>query len=98
MKYYKGGDLHSYLDETHEMLCLRDIIDMLWKISMGINQIYKFELIHRNLHEGSWITAICDEPIQSELSDQFDIAEEKKFSDLEKYKFNQQEIHPQAFY
>ncbi|CAI2179450.1 13864_t:CDS:1 [Funneliformis geosporum] len=46
---------------------------------------------------GSWVTAICDEPTQSELSDQFDIAEEKKFSDLEKNNFNQN-IHSNAFY
>ncbi|CAG8725184.1 6660_t:CDS:1, partial [Funneliformis caledonium] len=45
-----------------------------------------------------WVTAICDESVQSELSDQFDLAEEKKFSDLEKSKFRKQIIHPQAFY
>ncbi len=45
----------------------------------------------------SWVTAICDDPNPSELSDQFDIAEEKKFSDLERNKFHQ-EIHSQAFY
>ena len=47
---------------------------------------------------GSWVTAICDDSDPTELSDQFDIAEGKKFSDLERNKFQQQNIHPQAFY
>ena len=47
---------------------------------------------------GSWVTAICDNPESSDLLEQFEIAEEKKFSDLENNKFHQQEIHPQAFY
>ncbi len=47
---------------------------------------------------GSWITAICDDPNPSELSDQFDIAEEKKFSNLEENEFQQERVHPEAFY
>jgi len=47
---------------------------------------------------GCWVTAVCDDPDSSELSDQFDIADGKKFSYLEINKFHQQEIHPQAFY
>jgi len=47
---------------------------------------------------GNWVTAVCDEPESSNLSVQFNIAEEKRFSDLEENKFNQQDIHPQAFY
>ncbi|CAB4405408.1 unnamed protein product [Rhizophagus irregularis] len=47
---------------------------------------------------GSWTIAIYDDPEPSELSDQFNIAEEKKFSDSEQNKFQQQKIHPQAFY
>src|SRR6266498_3477196 len=46
----------------------------------------------------NWVTATYDDPDPSESSDQFDIAEEKKFSDLERSRFHQQEIHPQAFY
>ncbi|CAG8774803.1 16284_t:CDS:1, partial [Rhizophagus irregularis] len=45
-----------------------------------------------------WTIAICDDPNPSELSDQFNIAEEKKFSDSERNKFQQRKIHPQAFY
>ncbi|CAB5153065.1 unnamed protein product [Rhizophagus irregularis] len=34
---------------------------------------------------GDWVTAICDNPDPSELSDQFDAAEELKFSNLENF-------------
>jgi len=46
---------------------------------------------------GNWVDAI-DDPNSSELSSQFDIAEEKKFSNLERNKFYQLKIHSQAFY
>jgi hypothetical protein len=35
---------------------------------------------------GNWVSAICDDPDPSELSTQFDIVEEKKFSYMEKNK------------
>ncbi|CAI2172748.1 16168_t:CDS:2 [Funneliformis geosporum] len=197
MKYYENGDLHSYLDETQGVLCWRDIVDMLWGISGGIEEIHRNDLIHGNLHGGNvlienesdsidtcitdiglhnsidkktsnqiygvlpyvapdilkgnpptkasdiytteicfglrpkiingtpevyvqlmtqcwhsdplkrptasklniiledWINAICDNPIPTKISDQFDIAEEKKFLD---FKFHNQKIHSQAFY
>ncbi|PKK67173.1 hypothetical protein RhiirC2_714313 [Rhizophagus irregularis] len=47
---------------------------------------------------GNWLIAICDDPDPSEISDQFNVAEEKKFSDSERNKFRQPKIHPQAFY
>ncbi|PKK62676.1 kinase-like protein, partial [Rhizophagus irregularis] len=226
MRYYENGDLHSYLDKAQGMLYWRDIVDMLWGISGGIENIHENGLIHGYLHGGnllvenelgsvndiyiadvglhgpidkkdtnkiygvlpyvapevlkgnlptmasdiysfgiimwtlsagtrpwcdrphdlrlaseicfglrpeiidgtpkvyiqlmtqcwhpdptkrptasklsellgSWTIAICDDPEPSELSDQFNIAEEKKFSDSEQNKFQQQKIHPQAFY
>ncbi|CAB5152498.1 unnamed protein product [Rhizophagus irregularis] len=98
MRYYENGDLHSYLDKVQGMLYWRDIVDMLWGISGGIENIHENGLIHGYLHGGSWTIATCDDPEPSELSDQFNIAEEKKFSDLEQNKFQQQKIHPQAFY
>ena len=53
-----------------------------------------------NLYEslGDWITAICDDPNPSELSEQFDIAEERIFPDLEENEFRQERIHHEAFY
>ncbi|EXX74649.1 kinase-like protein [Rhizophagus irregularis] len=225
MKYYENGDLHSYLDEAQGMLCWRDIVDMLWGISGGIENIHESGLIHGHLHGGNllvedepgsaeicitdvglhgpidkkdtneiygvlpyiapeilkgnpqtkasdiysfgiimwtlsagfrpwydkphdlrlaseicfglrpeiidgtpkvyiklmtqcwhpdpskrptasklsellgnWLIAICDDPDPSEISDQFNVAEEKKFSDSERNKFRQPKIHPQAFY
>ncbi|CAG8756822.1 230_t:CDS:1, partial [Funneliformis caledonium] len=46
----------------------------------------------------TWVSAICDDPDPSDLSDQFDLAEEKKFCDMEMNEFTQQQIHYQAFY
>ena len=46
----------------------------------------------------SWVIAIRNVTDISELSVQFDIAEEKNFSDLEGNKFHQQEIHSRAIY
>ncbi|CAI2185823.1 3624_t:CDS:1, partial [Funneliformis geosporum] len=225
MRYYENGDLHSYLDESHGILCWRDIVEMLREISVGIELIHKNELIHGNLHGGNilvendldtidtriadvglhgpvnkinsneiygvlpyvapeilkgnpptkasdiysfgiimwtlsagirpwcnkphdlklakeicsglrpeiidgtpnvyiqlmtqclhsdsskrptasqlyesiegWIDFICNNPNPSEISNQFDMAEEKKFLDLGKNEFHQQEIHSQSFY
>ncbi|CAI2186570.1 16862_t:CDS:2, partial [Funneliformis geosporum] len=223
MKYYENGNLLSYLDEAQGMLCWRDIIEMLWGISGGIECLHNIEFIHGNLHGGNvlienepnlvdtridvglhsvfrenlnesygvlpyvapellqgisptkasdiysfgiimwtlsagirpwcnrphdlelatliclgnrpeifegtpnvysqlmkqcwhpdplkrptashlyellgnWVSAICDDPESSDLSDQFDIAEEKKFSEFENNQFHQQEIHTKAFY
>ncbi|CAG8516139.1 3356_t:CDS:2 [Dentiscutata heterogama] len=47
---------------------------------------------------GSWVTAICDDPDPSQISEQFDAAEEKKFLDLENKQFTKPEIHPLAIY
>ncbi|CAG8711146.1 4233_t:CDS:2, partial [Funneliformis caledonium] len=53
-----------------------------------LNQLYKCQ---RCLHGGS----VAD---LFELSDQFDLAEEKKFSNLESNGFYQERIHHEAFY
>ncbi|PKB92100.1 hypothetical protein RhiirA5_387887, partial [Rhizophagus irregularis] len=50
MRYYENGDLHSYLDKAQGMPCWRDIVDMLWGISGGIENIHKSGLIHGHLH------------------------------------------------
>ncbi|GBC03661.1 hypothetical protein RclHR1_05240010 [Rhizophagus clarus] len=47
---------------------------------------------------GNWVTAICDDPNPSDLSNQFDIAEETKFSNLEKLKFSITPCHEHAIY
>ncbi|PKY42968.1 kinase-like protein [Rhizophagus irregularis] len=53
MRYYENGDLHSYLDKAQGMLCWRDIVDMLWGISGGIENIHENGLIHGYLHGGN---------------------------------------------
>ncbi|CAB4381544.1 unnamed protein product [Rhizophagus irregularis] len=47
---------------------------------------------------GNWITAICDDPNRSDLSDQFDAAEEFKFANLEKLNYNVLPCHEGAIY
>jgi len=47
---------------------------------------------------GNWVTAICDDPDPSDLSNQFDVAEEIKFANLEKLKFDITPCHENAIY
>jgi serine/threonine protein kinase len=47
---------------------------------------------------GNWVTAICDDPDPSVISNQFDAAEEIKFSNLEKLNFNISPCHERAIY
>ncbi|CAB5153144.1 unnamed protein product [Rhizophagus irregularis] len=110
IRYYKNGNLYSYLDETMGILCWKDIVEMLWSISAGLNFIHEYNLVHdanpsirptaSQLYEwlGNWVTAICDDPEQSDLSDQFDVAEETKFANLDKLKFNITPCHENAIY
>ncbi|CAB4405941.1 unnamed protein product [Rhizophagus irregularis] len=53
MRYYKNGNLYSYLEETMGILRWRDIVDMLWSISAGLNFIHKHGLVHGHLHGGN---------------------------------------------
>src|SRR5581483_11317642 len=53
MKYYKNGNLYSYLEESMGILCWRDIVDMLWSISAGLNVIHELDLVHGHLHGGN---------------------------------------------
>ncbi|CAB4400501.1 unnamed protein product [Rhizophagus irregularis] len=46
---------------------------------------------------GNW-TAICDDSDPSDLSNQFDVAEETKFANLDKLKFNNTPCHENAIY
>ncbi|CAB4381560.1 unnamed protein product [Rhizophagus irregularis] len=103
-----------YLEETMGILCWRDIVDMLWSISAGLNFIHGHGLVHGNLHGGNilvepaasqlhecfgnWISEICDSPDPSDLSNQFDAAEEIKFSNLKNFDFNIAQCHEMAIY
>ena len=69
MKYYKNGDLHSYLDETQGMLCWRDIVEMLWEISGGLYNIHELELVHGILHRGNVLVENGTDSIDTRISD-----------------------------
>jgi len=47
---------------------------------------------------GSWVTAICDDPDPTDLSNEFDAAEEIKFSNLETLTLNILPCHEKAIY
>ncbi|CAG8626015.1 11029_t:CDS:2 [Dentiscutata erythropus] len=86
-------------------LCWRDIVDMLWGIANGLERIHDHGLYHGNLHGGNLLvenepesidTRIADVGLHdpSQISEQFDAAEEKKFLDLENKQFTKPEQHP----
>ncbi|GES99254.1 kinase-like domain-containing protein [Rhizophagus clarus] len=53
MRYYENGNLYSYLNESMGVLYWRDIVDMLWAISEGLNFIHEYDLVHGHLHGGN---------------------------------------------
>ena len=61
MKYYANGNLYQYLDRCYETLTWRDMIDMLWGITRGLDRIHGYGKLHRNLHGGNLL--IEDEKI-----------------------------------
>ncbi|POG80239.1 kinase-like domain-containing protein [Rhizophagus irregularis DAOM 181602=DAOM 197198] len=69
MRYYKNGDLYSYLEETMEILCWRDIVDMLWSISAGLNFIHKHDLVHGHLHGGNILVESNVNSIDTKITD-----------------------------
>src|SRR4051794_21139207 len=46
-------NLYSYLEESMGTIYWRDIVDMLWSVSMGLNFIHEHDLIHEHLHGGN---------------------------------------------
>ncbi len=62
MKYHESEDLHSYLDEIQGMLFWKNIVEMLWRISGGIEYIHYKELIHGNLHGGNLLVENEQDP------------------------------------
>jgi serine/threonine protein kinase len=66
---YKNGDLYSYLEETMGILCWRDIVDMLWSVSAGLNFIHEHELVHGHLHGGNVLVETEMESIDAKITD-----------------------------
>ncbi|UZO07870.1 uncharacterized protein OCT59_028141 [Rhizophagus irregularis] len=69
MRYYKNGNLYSYLEETRGILCWRDIIDMLWSVSAGLNFIHKNSLVHGHLHGGNILVESNVNSIDTKIAD-----------------------------
>src|ERR1043166_7168771 len=69
MRYYKNGNLYSYLEETMGILCWRDIVDILWSISTGLNVIHERNLIHGHLHGGNILIESEMDSIDAKIAD-----------------------------
>jgi serine/threonine protein kinase len=69
MRYYENGNLYSYLDDYIGVLCWRDIVDMLWEISAGLNFIHERDLVHGNLHGGNILVENEMDSIDTKIAD-----------------------------
>ncbi|RIA89746.1 kinase-like domain-containing protein, partial [Glomus cerebriforme] len=69
MRYYGNGDLYSYLEESMGILCWRDIVDILWSISEGLNFIHEHDLNHGNLHGGNILVETKMNSIDAKIAD-----------------------------
>ena len=69
IRCYKNGNLYSYLEETMGVLCWRDIVDMLWSISTGLNLIHEHDLIHGHLHGGNILIECEMDSIDAKIAD-----------------------------
>jgi serine/threonine protein kinase len=69
MRYYENGNLYSYLDESMGVLCWRDIVDMLWGISAGLNFIHEHNLFHGHLHGGNILVESEMDSIDTKIAD-----------------------------
>ncbi|CAB5392267.1 unnamed protein product [Rhizophagus irregularis] len=69
MRYYENGNLYSYLDESMGVLYWRDIVDMLWAISTGLDFIHERDLIHGHLHGGNILVEKEINSIDTKIAD-----------------------------
>jgi serine/threonine protein kinase len=69
MRYYKNGNLYSYLDETMGILCWKDIVEMLWSISAGLNFIHDYDLVHGHLHGGNILVENELDSVDAKITD-----------------------------
>ncbi len=69
MRCYENGDLYSYLKESMGVLYWRDIVDILWKISAGLNVIHENNLIHGHLHGGNILVENKTDSIDAKIMD-----------------------------
>ncbi|CAB5196498.1 unnamed protein product [Rhizophagus irregularis] len=69
MRYYENENLYSYLAESMGNLCWRDVVDILWSISAGLNVIHELGLIHGNLHGGNILVERKMNSINAKIAD-----------------------------
>ncbi|CAG8455885.1 1325_t:CDS:2, partial [Acaulospora colombiana] len=69
MKFYENGSLNQYLDYAMGIFCWRDMVDMLYGISKGLDQIHKYGLYHGNLHCGNLLVENEPGSIDIRISD-----------------------------
>ncbi|UZO07856.1 uncharacterized protein OCT59_028128 [Rhizophagus irregularis] len=65
MRYYDNGNLYSFLEESMGIICWRDIIDILWSISIGLKFIHDFGMIMWMLSSG--VRPYFDKPHDKQL-------------------------------
>ncbi|CAI2162756.1 17965_t:CDS:2 [Funneliformis geosporum] len=53
MKYYDNHDLYSYLIKINKFLSFKNIVEMLWDITGGLEHLHGNKLIHGNIHWGN---------------------------------------------
>jgi serine/threonine protein kinase len=69
MRYYEGGNLYSYLEEVMGIICWRDIVDILWSISAGLDFIHGCDLVHEHLHGGNVLIESEMDSIDAKIAD-----------------------------
>ncbi|RIA82932.1 kinase-like domain-containing protein [Glomus cerebriforme] len=69
IKYYETGNLYSYLEESIGILCWRDIVDILWSVSTGLESIHEYGLVHGNLHGGNILVENKMNSIDAKITD-----------------------------
>ncbi|CAB5191605.1 unnamed protein product [Rhizophagus irregularis] len=96
MRYYEKGNLYSYLDESMGILFWKDIVDMLWSISTGLNVIHESDADPSNRPTASQLYKRLGKWV-SDLPSQFDNTE-IPFVNLEKLNLKSSSRHEGAIY
>src|SRR6266496_5525530 len=69
MKYYENGNLYQYLDRHKGILPWRDIVDILWGIAGGLEEIHAEGKVHRNLHRGNLFIILIEDKKDARIGD-----------------------------
>ncbi|RIA88611.1 kinase-like domain-containing protein [Glomus cerebriforme] len=69
IRFYKNGNLYSYIEESMGILSWRDIADMLWSIAAGLNVIHELGLVHGHLHGGNILVENEMDSVDAKIAD-----------------------------